>query len=256
MELMMRQGMTAQIAAADVDPDALQEPPVARRPLSRPTVLFALVAVLAYLLGIVAFIPARALVAESDSLRVGGTIWTGQAVLASAIRIEWKWSPLATLTRLGFTADWHATGGSTDLAGTVTRRGGSYDLSQVSGQADGMLLDSLGLNLPLTCRFVADVAIDRLVLGGANQQVSGKLRSSPASCNGRALAASVELPAMQGEAVAGAQSSIGALSTVAGRVHLIELRLARDGNLSLWPTNAAVGVAPLLAGMRWDMKVE
>ena len=257
MEPTMQSGMTAKIAAADVDPFALQQPPVAPHRSRRRTLIFVVTGLIAYLIGLIALIPAKAVVDERDGLQVGGTIWNGQAVLGSTLRFDWQFAPVATLTRLGFGADWHLSGGGTDLAGSLTSRGAVLRFDKVSGQADGTLLSALAPRLPFTCRFIADVAMERIVLGGSAQEALGNFRTSPANCALRAIAAPpVELPAMRADVTPGARGSSGALMTAAGQLHLIELRLAPTGALSIWSTSNAVQRVPFFAGMRYDTVIE
>ncbi len=253
----MQPGMTAKIAAADVDPFALQQPPVVRRSRRRRTILFSVLGIVTYLIGLIALIPARALLTEGDNLKVGGTIWNGEAVLASTERIEWTFAPLASLTRMGFSADWRMSGGGTDLAGAATQRGDVMLLENVSGQADGALLTAFAANLPLACNFVSDVKIRRLQLGGSAQEAAGTIRTSSARCSARGVAAPpIELPAMRAEFTPGANGTRGSLVTASGRVSLIELRLSQGGALSIWPTAAAIQRAPVLAGKRYDTTVQ
>ena len=253
MEQAMQSGMTAQIAAADVDPMALQEPPVVKRRLRRPTVLFITLGLVAYSLALVAQIPARSVVHENDRMLVGGTIWHGEAVLASALRIEWHWSPLATLTNLRFTADWRMTGGGTDLIGSAALASKGFALSGISGQADELTLDTLAPNLPLSCRFVAAVAIKYLVVGGSDQMADGTIRTSNASCTARGIASPpLELAAMSGAITTGPQFSSGTLATAVSHQAMFEMRLTRAGSLSFWPTTNAVRMIPPLAEWRYD----
>ncbi len=249
--------MTARIAAADVDPLALGQPPVARRPLRRRTLAFVLTGVVAYLLGLIALIPARAVMAESDRVRVGGTIWRGEAVIASTVHVEWTFAPLTTLTHLAYSADWRLTGGATDLAGSATRGGGVLRLEGVSGQADGTLLAVAAPRLPIACNFLADVAIDRIVIGGAAQQALGTLRTSPVKCvASAAVGAPLDLPALRGEITPNATGSGGALATAMRGEDLIEVRLSRNGALSIWPTARATRLAPFLSGQRYDTLIK
>ncbi|MGB7409019.1 MAG: hypothetical protein WA908_10980, partial [Pontixanthobacter sp.] len=90
----MPAGMTANIAAADVDPMARQDTPVQSRDISRRTVVFIVTGVVAYLIGMIALIPAAAIIDENDRLDVGGTIWDGAAVVGSTTRFDWDFSPL------------------------------------------------------------------------------------------------------------------------------------------------------------------
>lgn len=253
----MQSGMAAQIAAADVDPFALQQAPVTRRRLRNRTAVFASIAVLAYLVGLIAQIPARTLITETDTLKVGGTIWNGEAVRGSTIRLEWQFAPLRSLTSLAFSADVQIAGGGTDLVGQAMRSSGRLVLTDMSGQIDGTLLDVMAPDLPLSCRFVAQTRIAWLALGGQAQGAAGTMQLSPATCTARGGSAlPVTLPASRFEVRPVGGTSVGALSSLAGRVHLIELRLSPEGNLSVWPTAALVRTAPVLAGVRYDTRLD
>lgn len=254
----MQPGMSARTAAADVDPVALAQSPLARSPLDRRNMAFILIGLLAYVIGLIALIPASAIVAGSDRLKVGGTMWRGEAVLGSAIHIDWTFAPLTTLTHLGYSADWHMRGGATDLAGKATRgSGGVLRLDDVSGQADGALLDALAPRLPIACTVLADVAIDTITIGGSAQRAEGRLRTSPAKCATRTgLGPALELPALSGEVTPTAIGSSGALMTALRREDLVEVRWSRNGAISVWPTPMAVRLAPVLSGMRYDAKID
>ncbi len=205
----------------------------------------------------IALIPATAVVTENDRLKVGGTIWDGVAVVGSTIRFAWDFAPLDTIGNLAFTADWNLTGTGTDLTGELAQAGDQLQVEDVTGLADGALLDVLFPNLPLRCRFDAEISIDYLHLGGDGQGGAGGARTGPAACHAKDLAAfPVDFPAMRGELVPGDTMTSGALAAAAGRERLIELRLSPDGMLSIWPTQAATRIAPVLAGQRYDTKVE
>ncbi len=227
-----------------------------RRP-SRSTINLIVVGSVAYLIGLIALIPAREVIDESDNLRVGGTIWNGEAVYASALRIEWNFSPLATFTHLGLTADWRLSGGGTDLTGRVTKSGKAYRLSRVSGQGDGSLLDLVSKGPPLRCRVVVDVAMESIILGGSEQEAKGRLRTSPVSCTRPgAMAPPGVLPAMQGGIAPGRLDSSGALFTRIARQPMVQIRLTRQGALSIWTTGRADQLAPILAGWRYETKID
>lgn len=253
----MQAGMTANIAAADVDPMARQDTPVVPHRKRRRTVIFIVTGVITYLIGMIALIPAATALDEDDQLSVGGTIWNGQAVLNSAIRVEWDFDLLSSLTKLAFTAQWHLTGTGSDLFGTATKSGDQVQLGDVSGQADGALLDAVFPNFPLSCRFNADVQLAYLNLGGEGQGGAGKLRTGPVNCNAKDLAAfPVDFPEMEASMAPTNSGTTGALITKGQRQRLVELRLSPDGMLSVWPTQTAVTLAPVLIGQRYDTKVE
>lgn len=205
----------------------------------------------------IAFIPARLVVNEHDNLKVGGTIWNGEAVFASTMRAEWQFAPLASLTQLGFAADWRLTGGGTDLAGSIMKRGATMQFEQVSGQADAQMLRVLAPNLPINCTFVADVRIKTLRLGGRQQGGEGSLRVSPSRCSAKAIPGPViDVPALNGKLAPSARGTSGALTTAAAKQSMVELRLTPEGALSIWPSAQAVRMAPVLAGQRYDTVVK
>lgn len=253
----MQAGLAAKIAAADVDPGARQIPPVVARRIPRRTLIFVLTGTLAYFAGLLATIPAAAIVEENDRLQVGGTIWRGEAVLATTIRAQWWFSPLTSLANLAFSADWRLTGGGTDLAGSAAQQGAQLQLSAVSGQIDGSLLDAAFPELPLSCRFTGDLRIDRAYLGGQGQLVNGSMRTGPMTCSARQAAGlAAELPEMTGQVGPAGTGSGGALVSIDDAAHIIELRLTPDGMLSVWPTRMAIQRVPFLAGKRFDKKID
>jgi hypothetical protein len=219
-----------------------------------------LIGLLAYCAGLIAMIPASLILPQSDWLKTGGTAWNGEAVLGSAMRIEWHWAPIETLTRCAFTAGWRMTGAQTDLVGLVIPGRHSMRLLDVTGQADGTLLASAAPDLPFTCRFLAQIDLRDVAIGGADQRARGTLRSSPVSCTAQAMpGASVDMPALDLPAMHAAigadrtgMGSSGTLVTASGAQPMAELRLARGGALSLWPAPALVARAPLLAQKRLD----
>lgn len=205
----------------------------------------------------VAFIPARVLVNENENFKVGGTIWNGEAVFASTLRAEWQFAPLTSLTQLGFAVDWRLTGGGTDLAGSMTKRGATMQFDQVSGQADAQSLSLLAPNLPISCTFVADVRIKTLRLGGRQQGGEGNLRMAPSRCSAKAIPGPViDVPALTGTLGPGARGTTGSLTTAVAKNSLVELRLTPEGALSIWPSAMAVRMAPVLAGQRYDTVIE
>lgn len=242
-----------QIPTTDADSSALPQTPVLPHHARRRATIFALAGVLAYCAGLIATIPASLVLPKSDRWQIGGTIWNGEAVVAGTTRIAWQWSPLASLRHFGFAADWHMTGGATDLAGTATPGIGRFRLDGVSGVVDGNLLETVAPNLPVTCRFLAQVNLDTVIVGGDAQQIAGSLRSSPVRCTAKALAAAaLDLPALHGTISAAHGLSSGALFTLPARQHLVELRLSASGAFSLWPTAALTARSPALAGIRYD----
>ena len=221
--------------------------------------MFALIGVLAYCIGLIAMIPARLVLPKSDLWQVGGTIWNGEAVLGGTTRVAWQWSALASLSRFTVAANWHMTGGATDLVGTAMPGFGRLRLDNVSGVANGGLLNLAAPNLPVTCRFLAQVDLATIVIGGSDQKATGNLRTSPVHCTAKALAAvAVDLPALHGRigpASGNHNLSSGALFTAPSGQHLVEARLYDTGAFSLWPTAGLTSRVPALGGMRLDTTV-
>ncbi len=218
--------------------------------------VFTSLMVLAYCGGLIAMIPASLMLPKSDRWQIGGTIWNGEAVPDGTTRLSWRWSPIASLSRGGFAANWHMTGGATDLVGIATLGLGRLRLDNVSGVADGAMLDLAAPALPVTCRFLAQVSIDTLVIGGSDQRASGSLRTSPVHCSAKAVAAaSLDLPALHGMISQTHGLSSGAFFTLPARQHLVEARLTSAGAFSLWPTAALTARLPALRGTRLDTTV-
>jgi hypothetical protein len=129
------------------------------------------------------------------------------------------------------------------------------------------MLNLAAPNLPVTCRFLAQVELATLVIGGNDSQAAGSLRTSPVHCavkaggTANALAATaVDLPALHGTIGPAHGSSMqglssGALFTLPSRQHLVEVRLHNTGALSLWPTAALTARVPALGGTRLDTTV-
>lgn len=198
-------------------------------------------------------IPAQMVLPRSDLWQVGGTIWNGEAVIGGTTHVDWHWSPIASLSRFGFAANWHMTGGATDLVGVVAPGLHRLQLDSVSGVADGGLLGLAAPDLPVTCRFLAQVSLDTVVIGGSDQRASGSLRTSPVHCSAKGLAAAaLDLPALHGNINPAHGLSSGALFTLPSHQHLVEARLTSTGAFSLWPTAALTARVPALGGTRLD----
>jgi hypothetical protein len=217
---------------------------------------------MAYCVGLIALVPAQVLLPKSDVWQVGGTIWNGEAVLAGTTRLDWQWSPLASLSNFTPVANWHMTGGATDLVGRASLGVGRLWLGSVNGVADETVLNLAAPDLPVACRFVAQVSLDTLVIGGSDSQASGSLRTSPVHCAVKAqgvakgmAAPAFDLPALRGNIGTAHRLSSGALVLPASRQPLVEVRLDRNGALSLWPTSALTTRVPALIGARLDTTV-
>ena len=195
---------------------------------------------------------------ESERLRLGGTVWNGNAVLGSTVQVDWVVSPLASISRLGFSAQFHLTGGGSDLAGQVTQRGEQFQIDDMSGQVSGELLEALFPRLPVRCGFEGDLRVDKLRLGGSGQTLQGNLLTGPVTCFSKDVAGiPVEFAGLTGTVRQTSTDSTGAIASKgAESLSLVEIRLTREGALSIWPTQMAVARAPFLASQRYDTVID
>lgn len=219
--------------------------------------MFLVVGVIAYLVGLLITIPAGTLIEEDERLQVGGTIWNGEAVLASTLRMDWSVAPLTSLANLGYTAEWHITGGGTDLAGDAIRRSEVLTLENVSGQIDGSMVSALAPNLPFACDFIGNLRLERATFGSDNHEIGGRVETGPVTCAARNLPGlPARFPALRGEFTPVGDQTTGSLAGGPRGARMLEFRLSREGALSVWPTAAAVGTAPFLAGKRFDTIID
>lgn len=156
----------------------------------RRLILFAGLGIAAYVVALIATIPASA-VLSSGAWRTGvaGTIWSGEAGVAGGSTLRWTWAPLRSLTSLGFAVDWQATGAATDLGGRAVLYPSGVVLDSVSGSADGRLLAAIQPNLPFTCDLTMQAEFPRIALGGDDQSVVGRLATDAGSCTPKAAGA-------------------------------------------------------------------
>ncbi len=139
----MRQGP---IAIAGADPDSSQSYPLEERLRWR---RFAALGLAAYIVALVATLPARFAVDWGPGWQVAGTIWHGEAVRDGAYRLSWRWAPLRSLAALAFAADVRFEGGGIDIAGSVTARGGQLRFDGPSGRGTLPVIGGLRLDRPL-----------------------------------------------------------------------------------------------------------
>lgn len=221
---------------------------------------FALLGIGAYVLGMVATIPASVIFKNRPwRSGVAGTIWNGEVGVVGGSRIAWDWSPLRSITSLGFAADWKATGPDTDLGGRVLAGPSSMVLDKVSGSATAALLQAIQPNLPFTCDMTAQVEIDRLAIGGSSQMMKGELVSDPGSCTPRGAGAATPLPSLilTSEKI-GTETRIRVAPATQRRKTLINAVLRENGEmeLSLTPDGAAMmPFMPLPAGVPFRGKL-
>ena len=152
----------------------------------------------AYLLALLATIPARlAVPGDVPALgAVSGTVWHGEAALPGGDRLTWRFAPLRTLASLAFAADIAVTGAQTDLAGRIALTPSAVRLDSIAGRAGGTLLRAAFPDLPFTCELGLQVDVPSLTIGTATPQVAGEIRSTPGACTPRTGGAAVPVPAL------------------------------------------------------------
>lgn len=152
----------------------------------------------AYLLALLATIPARLLVPDDVPAlsAVSGSIWHGEAALPGGDRLTWRFAPLRTLASLRFSADLAVSGAQTDLAGRIALTPSTVRLDSVTGRAGGTLLQAAFPDLPFTCDLGLQVDVPRLILGTGTPQITGDIRSTPGSCTPRTGGVASPVPAL------------------------------------------------------------
>lgn len=211
----------------------------------RRIIVFAAFGIGAYLLALLVTLPAGA-VLKNRPWRTGvaGTVWNGEVGVAGGAKFEWQMAPLRSLTSLAYAADWKASGPNTDLGGRLLARpGGRVVLDNVSGSADGTLLQALQPNLPFTCDLRMQVEMDRIAIGGGARMLSGNAASDPGSCRPRSAGTASSLPALilTAEHI-GNRTRIRIAPMAQRRRTLVTLELAEEGavDLSVSPDGATM----------------
>ncbi len=201
--------------------------------------------VIAYLLALVAFLPARVAFDPGPRWTLSGTVWNGEALLAGTQRLEWQWSPIRSLTGFTFAADWRLTSAGSDLTGNAALRGSRVLLEDVSGEIDAGLLTALDPTLPFECAATMQVRIDRLAVGGDAQGGSGRLRSEGGQCTSKAIGiATFVLPTLTGKLAPSGDVTALSLAAAGSRRELVRGSLTRQGHLRVAMTSAGAQVLP------------
>lgn len=125
-----------------------------------------------------------------------GTIWNGEVGVTGGSVVKWRWSPLRSITSLGYAADFRVTGTDTDLGGRVLAGFTSKVFDKVSGSASVALLQVLQPNLPFTCEMTAQVEIESAELGGSGQMMNGNVVTDPGGCSPRIAGGATQLPSL------------------------------------------------------------
>lgn len=207
---------------------------------------FAGIGAAAYLLTLLATIPAAFVVPRGDAIAgLGGTVWRGQAALAGGDRLSWRWAPLATLANLGFAADFTVDGAGTALAGRAVLRSKSVRLDDVSGTADARLLGVAAPRIGFTCAMPLRLDLKRIAIGGGNQRVEGTATSDAGTCQPRGGGTAVPVPPLAFTAAHAGDASTGDITPAAYRRQtLVGFRLSEAGRLSLSVTRAGAATLP------------
>jgi len=210
--------------------------------------LFTLLGVGAYILSLIATLPAELLFedAEEDALvgTVTGTVWSGEASMNGGHGLRWTWSPLESLRYLAFSIDFDMTGPETELKGEARWRPNSFELREVRGRSTGALLSALFPQLPLTCDFPMQVDVGRIVLGEGSAAVEGEIRSDRGLCLNRGGTAGTSvmppLLAQSASTVAGSTGSISIVSSVRERIASIKVTPNGELSIKVLPRGAAL----------------
>ena len=224
----------------------------ARFRANRRLLIFTGIGVAAYLLALIAGIPARLLLPLPDAV---GTIWHGEASLASGNRIAWHWAPLRSLIRFGFAADFTVTGSETSLAGRALLRPGRMILDNVSGSADGALLEAVA-RPSFACLVRMQIDIEQIAIGSGARSAQGRIQGEPGVCQAFGGTTPVTIPALTLQLTQ--TPGLAAISLAPrgrGRTPLLVGGLEENGRLRLIVTAEGAAALPF-ASPPGGMKIE
>jgi hypothetical protein len=250
MTPLIRRGLIAEASTRPDDTPHASD--IARLGARRRLILFTAIGIAAYVVAMIATIPAGAIVKRGDwRTGVGGTIWHGEVGLAGGSRLEWEWAPLRSLINLAFAVDWRATGTDTNLGGRALIGPSSTTIDAMSGSADGTLLAAIQPDLPFTCDLPLQLEFPRARLGGSGQMVEGTLTSDAGSCAPKRGGTPTAVPPLilTAEHV-GTESRLRLAPATQRRRTLMTITLTEDGtvNVGMTPEGAAalpfVGLPP------------
>jgi hypothetical protein len=250
MTPLIRRGRIAE--ASERPDDSPHASDIAREGARRRLIAFSSFGIAAYVVAMIATIPASAVV-DGGAWRtgIGGTVWNGEVGLAGGSKLEWHWAPLRSLVNLGFAVDWTANGDATNLGGRALIGPSSSTVDAMSGSADGTLLQAIQPDLPFVCDMAMQLDFPRARIGGSDQMVSGQLLTEPGSCRPRAGGVPTAVPALVLTAQhIGTQSRLTLAPATQRRRTLMTIVLGEDGtvDMTLTPEGAAalpfVGLPP------------
>lgn len=211
-------------------------------------VILAGAALVAYLIGLLLYLPAEAAVG-SDRQAVG-TVWKGEAGLEPGFALGWTVNPLNSLAALAPAAAVSVRGPDTAIAGDAFWRSNGLVLRRAEGAGSLRLINVIAPSLPFSCdgEMMLD-ATNLAVRGGRTGE--GQLRTGPATC---AAAGIVTTPApMNGELASDAEGSSLSLRG-SDNGELVRARLSRDTTLSLTITPAGAAVFPGTAATTLEIR--
>jgi hypothetical protein len=245
----MQRGLAAGIAAADADPAARQRTPLARMRRAWPWLA---IGIAAYLIALIVTVPARFVLPADPRWAVAGTVWSGEAVVDGAYRVQWRWAPWRSLASLAFAADIRLTGNGTDLAGAATFGPSGTLLDGLAGSGDGGLLAAFGPRLPFACESALQIQFRRLRIAGVRSEGAGEIASGAGTCTPLGGGQPAPLPALVTRLLPMPDGTTRIETTSAGqRVRLLEGSIAA-GRLHLAPTTAGLTQLPFLQGLAID----
>lgn len=246
----MQRGLAAEIAAADADPAARQRTPLRAVKQAWPWLAIGLAA---YLVTLIVTFPARFVLSGNPRWAVAGTVWTGEAVVDGAYRVQWRWAPWRSLASLAFAADVRMTGSGTDLAGSAIVGPSSTLLEGFSGTGDGGLLSAFGPALPFACETTLRINLKRLKIAGLRSEAIGEIGSEAGACTPIGGGQPNAVPALASRLFAMPDGTTRIETAPAGRQrdHFFEGQIA-GGRLHLAPTPAGIAALPLVQGLVID----
>jgi hypothetical protein len=240
--------------SADPFPYQIAPPSTVR---SRRLRLFMLTGIAAYLLALLATLPARLLLDRADEphiwLAVSGTVWNGEAALSQGHAVRWRWAPLASLTTISYSTHLQVIGADTELTGIAAWRPSGIVVTDLKGNASATLVSALAPTLPFLCDFPMRVNIDRLAFGGTAPGAAGEIMGSAGSCTARnsAVAASVAVPPLVAEATINVGGSNGWIAARGNRADkLISFAVTPSGATSITVSPSASMLIPGIEAVR------
>lgn len=207
---------------------------------------------IAYLVALAAALPARFMLDPGPRWAVGGTIWNGEAVLDGAWRVEWRWSPVRTLSSFAFASDVRISGAGTDIAGAATLWRQHTLLEGLSGRGDATLLAGLLPRLPFACDGSLQIDMPRLLLAHADSAAVGEVRLQGATCTPIAGGSATTPPTLVARAFrVGGDTRIEIAPAGQQRLVVVDGGIS-NGRIHVAPTPVGRRMMPFLAALSID----